>query len=31
MLWLQMAEVSGEGKELPNMELEDVYASPDII
>ena len=31
MLWLQSAEVSGDWKKLSNKELEDVYASPDII
>jgi hypothetical protein len=31
MLWLQRAEASGEYKELPSKELEDVYASTDII
>lgn len=30
-LWLQWAEVSGEWKNLPSKEREDVYASPDII
>jgi len=31
MPWLQMAEVSGKRKKLPNKELENVYASPDTI
>jgi hypothetical protein len=31
MLRLQRAEVTREWKKLPNKELEDMYASPDII
>lgn len=31
IFWLQRAEVTGQWKKLPNNELEDVYASPDII
>ena len=31
MLWLQTAEVTGQRKELPNKELEDVCAAADII